>query len=68
MKFLTRLRPRPLARENSAFGLKQFACALRDAALDLDGCPRNLIGPLQGRAGLGVNPMRKSRQVTKDEG
>ncbi len=66
MKFLTCLRPLPLARENSAFGLRQFACALWDAALGLDGCPRNLIGPLQGRAGLGT-PMRKYRQATKDE-
>jgi len=28
--------------------------ALRDAALGLAGCPRNFIGSLLGRAGLGV--------------
>jgi hypothetical protein len=28
MKFLTRLRPRPVARENSTYGLKQFAFKL----------------------------------------
>jgi len=53
MKSLTRLKPRPLARENSACGLRQFTFALWDAVLGLDGCPRNFIGPLQGRAGLG---------------
>ena len=42
--------------------------ALRDAALGLDGCPRNFIGPLQGRAGFVGNPMRKSRRATESEG
>ena len=40
MKFRTRLRPRTLARANSAFGLKQCAFALRDASLGQDGCPK----------------------------
>ena len=39
-KFWTRLRPRPLARANSACGLRQCVFALRDAALGQDVYPK----------------------------
>ncbi len=64
-------------RENSAaqgreVRLRQFAFALRDAALGLRRSALKFHRPLRGRAGLGKAlegmPMRKSRQATEDEG
>jgi hypothetical protein len=55
MKFWTRLRPRPLDRENSACGLRQFAFALRDAPFRPRRVPQNFIGPLPGTCGVWEN-------------
>ena len=52
MKFLTRLRPRPLDRANSAYGLRQCALALAGRFLRPRRVPKNFIGPLRGYAGL----------------
>ncbi len=68
MNFLTRLRPRPLARANSAFGLRQCARALRDAALGLDGYPKKFIGPHPETCGACSKPHAKIQASERGRG
>jgi len=67
MKFLTRLRPRPLARANSAYGLRHARAPCGTLPEAKTGAQKfHRAAP--GTCGVGVKPMRKSRQATESEG
>ena len=60
----TSARPRKLGLPDFVGTSRPQTCAfaLRDASLGQDGCPRNFVGPLRGRAGFVVKIRKELNQ------